>query len=97
MLNSERFALAARMHVMLRRKAGRVTDTEWLASNPDYAAEIVRFSMEYAKKEGNEDLAELAKKFAASMLAPRQPSTTYKKANINHEEQGDIRYVGGIR
>ena len=97
MLNSERFALAARLHMMLRRKAARVTGIEWLASNQDYAAEIVRFSIEFASKEGHEDFTELAKKFAASMMASRQPSATYKKANTNQEEQADMRYVGGIR
>lgn len=97
MLNSERFALAARMHVMLRRKAGRITDTEWLASNQDYAAEIVRFSMDYAKKEGHEDLAELAEKLAAVMLPPSAPTATYKKTDLSHEGLGKIRYIGGIR
>lgn len=97
MLNSERFALAARLHVMLRRKAGRVTDTEWLASNQDYAAEIVRFSMDYAKKEGHHDLAELADKFAAAMFRPSAPAATYKKTDSSHEGQNRIRYIGGIR
>ena len=40
MLPSETLAIAARLHVLLRRKTGRVTDTEWLAVNADYAAEI---------------------------------------------------------
>jgi hypothetical protein len=97
MLNSERFALAARLHVMLRRKAGRVTDTEWLAKNQAYAAEIVRFSTDFAKAEGHDDLAELAEKFAASMSPPNTPNTTYKKIGLSHEDPGKIRYVGGIR
>jgi hypothetical protein len=97
MLNSERFALAARLHVMLRRKAGRVTDTEWLATNQDYAAEIVRFSTEFAKNEGHDDLAELAEKFAAVMSPPSAPAATYKRTDLSHEEPGKIRYVGGIR
>jgi hypothetical protein len=96
MLNSERFALATRMHVMLRRKAGRVTDTEWLASNQDYAAEIVRFSMDYAKKEGHEDLAELAERLATVMLSPSAPTPTYKKTDLSHQGSNQIRYVGVI-
>jgi hypothetical protein len=97
MLNSERFALAARLHVMLRRKAGRVTDTEWLAKNQAYAAEIVRFAIEFAKSEGHDDLAQLAEKFAASMSPPSAPTATYKKIDLGHEEPAKIRYVGGIR
>ena len=46
MPSSEKIAIAAHLHVLLRRKTGRVTDTEWLATNADYAAEIVRFSRE---------------------------------------------------
>ena len=32
MLNSEKLAVAAHLHVLLRRKTGRVTDTEWMLS-----------------------------------------------------------------
>ena len=60
MLPSERLAIAARLHVLLRRKTGRVTDTEWLAVNAEYAAEIVRFARERALEPGMEDVAEWA-------------------------------------
>lgn len=68
MLNSEKLAIAAHLHVLLRRKTGRVTDTEWMASNTDYAAEVVRFARENAHKEGHADLAEWAGKLEAAML-----------------------------
>ncbi len=38
MLNSEKIAIAAHLHVLLRRKTGRVTDTEWMASNAKLCA-----------------------------------------------------------
>src|SRR5690606_19097358 len=38
------FAIAAHLHVVLRRKTGRVTDTEWMATNPEYAAAMVAFA-----------------------------------------------------
>ena len=41
MLVSQKLAIAAHLHVLLRRKTGRVTDTEWMAENLDYAREIV--------------------------------------------------------
>ncbi len=44
MSTTERVALAAHLHVVLRRKTGRVTDVEWMAANTEYAAEIVRFA-----------------------------------------------------
>ncbi|BCO28296.1 hypothetical protein MIZ03_3196 [Rhodoferax lithotrophicus] len=96
MSTSEKIALAARMHVMLRRKTGRVTDTEWMACNREYAEEIIRFSMDYAQKEGHDDLAELAEKLAAVML-PARPQTTYKKTDLSNEGTGLIRYIRGIR
>lgn len=75
MLNSEKIAIAAHLHVLLRRKTGRVTDTEWMASNAEYAAEIVRFARASAHSDGHLDLGEWADKLASAMLeaAPPRP------------------------
>ncbi len=67
MLTSEKIAVAAHLHVLLRRKTGRVTDTEWLAANTEYATEIVRFARARAKEDGHADLAEWADKLAIAM------------------------------
>ncbi len=53
MSSSQRLAIAAHMHVLLRRKTGRVTDTEWMAENLEYALEIVRFARAKALEEGH--------------------------------------------
>lgn len=75
MLPSEKLAIAAHLHVLLRRKTGRVTDTEWLAANAEYATEIVRFARARAKEDGHADLAEWADKLAATMApAPAAPA-----------------------
>ena len=77
MLNSEKLAIAAHLHVLLRRKTGRVTDTEWMAHNTDYAAEIVRFARESARKDGHADLEEWADKLEAAMaIVPAPPPIT---------------------
>lgn len=68
MLNSEKLAIAAHLHVLLRRKTGRVTDTEWMASNTEYAAEIVRFARASAEEDGHLDLAEWAAKLELAMV-----------------------------
>ncbi len=68
MIYSERLAIAAHLHVLLRRKSGRVTDTEWMASNTDYAAEIVRFARNQAIEEGHTDLAGWAEKLELAMV-----------------------------
>ncbi|WP_290871279.1 hypothetical protein [Aquabacterium sp.] len=67
--DSARIALAARIHVALRRKTGRVTDTEWMASNVAYANEVIRL----CRAEDTEELTMLAGKMEAAMesLKPR--------------------------
>lgn len=62
MPSNEKIAIAAHLHVLLRRKTGRVTDTEWMASNLEYAAEIARFSRAKAVEDGHSDLAVWADK-----------------------------------
>ena len=77
MLVSEKLAMAAHLHVLLRRKTGRVTDTEWMATNTEYAMEIVRFARVKAQEDGHPDLAEWADKLERAMLetlkAPNKP------------------------
>ena len=67
---SEKIAIAAHLHVLLRRKTGRVTDTEWMASNLEYAAEIVRFSREKAAEDGHIDLGAWANRLEEIMATP---------------------------
>jgi hypothetical protein len=69
MSSSEAVALAAHLHVLLRRKTGRVTDTEWMAQNADYAREVLRI----ARAEGDADLAHWADRFEAVMF-PAPPA-----------------------
>ena len=56
MEDSERLAIAAHLHVLLRRKTGRVTDTEWMASNEAYALAMVVFAQEHAREKQDEVL-----------------------------------------
>jgi hypothetical protein len=69
MLDSERLAIAAHLHVMLRRMTGRVTDTEWMATNVDHAAEIARFAREKSTEDGHAELAEWADKLEQAVQA----------------------------
>jgi hypothetical protein len=74
MLANEKIAIAAHLHVLLRRKTGRVTDTEWMATNREYALEIVRFAREKAIQDGHADLGIMANRLADIMdlTAPAQ-------------------------
>lgn len=73
MLESERVAIAAHLHVQLRRLTGRVTDTEWMAHSVDYADEVVRLARQAALEKGHAELNELAGRLEAAMQALRPP------------------------
>lgn len=77
MPSNEKIAIAAHLHVLLRRKTGRVTDTEWMAGNAEYAAEIARFARAKAVEDGHTDLAIWAEKLEEIMAVaepkPRVP------------------------
>lgn len=68
MLASEKLAIAAHLHVLLRRKTGRVTDTQWMANNAEYAAEIVRFARQSAQEDGHVELVAWADKLEQAVL-----------------------------
>ena len=70
MSNSQRVAIAAHLHVLLRRKTGRVTDTEWMAENLQYATEIIRYARERSQEAGMAELAEWANKLEQAVQAP---------------------------
>jgi hypothetical protein len=84
MLPSEKLAIAAHLHVLLRRKTGRVTDTQWMADNAEYAAEIVRFARKSAREDGHTDLAEWADKLELAMFPPpaAAPAANLPKAAV---------------
>lgn len=67
---SDTLAIAAHLHVLLRRKTGRVTDTEWMAENREYGLEIVRFARAKAQELGQPDLHEWAQKLDRALQAP---------------------------
>lgn len=75
MLANERISIAAHLHVLLRRKTGRVTDTEWMATNRDYAIEVIRFAHESAAAQNDVDLGVLANRFADVMALSGVPRT----------------------
>lgn len=56
MADHDAFATAAHLHVLLRRKTGRVTDTEWMATNAEYATAMVAFARSQAATEGHAEL-----------------------------------------
>lgn len=101
--SSETFAIAAHLHVLLRRKTGRVTDTEWMATNSDYAREIVRFTREKVA-EDSAALSELlpwAEKLEMAipeMETPRSKTLFESAAEaIRNASTSGNRYIGRLR
>lgn len=111
MHESAKLAIAAHLHVLLRRKTGRVTDTEWLAKNAEYAAEIVRFARAEAVSMKVPELAEWAAKLEQALQAKApSPAPVGLRGNAvadaavsqvaedsERRQPDEPRYVGGIR
>lgn len=96
---SDRIAIAAHLHVLLRRKLGRITDTEWMAANEEYARTIVRLCHE----QSDEDLRTWADKLDAHYAAERgdrraeAASPSPSPALLNAMQSVEQRYVGRLR
>jgi hypothetical protein len=102
MTEMETFAIAARLHVVLRRAHGRVTDVEWMTRNREYAREVIRIAREHTEPE----LLELADKFEASLVAQRAGESAPRRAPaqdaprpgpVPHVMPAVPRYVGRLR
>ena len=106
MSQNEAFAAAAHLHVLLRRKTGRVTDTEWMVSNHEYAQAIVRFARDKASEDGHTDLLPLAERLEALVIpvrkavAPSVPLLTVIEGRLRAPSTAadlDTRYIGRLR
>lgn len=105
MRDSERLAIAAHLHVLLRRRTGRVIDTEWMVQNEEYAQEILRLSRVRAAEGQWPDLAEWAERFAQSLATvspqPAMDSVIERATRALHPNASPAsdaqRYVGRLR
>lgn len=108
MTQNDALATAAHLHVLLRRKTGRVTDTEWMAGNADYAQAMVRFAREKAASDGHADLLPLADRLERLVIAPQQrkslppaasPTLTVSAPAPLGSVANDVstRYIGRLR
>ena len=105
MLQNDALATAAHLHVLLRRKTGRVTDTAWMALNADYAQAIVRFAREKAEQDGHSELLPLADRLESLMLPARKPvpppvpvlPATPTVADTTAANDVSARYIGRLR
>ena len=93
MLDSEKLAIAAHLHVAMRRKVGRVTDVEWMVRSEDYAREIIRIALAEPEQPELHDLAQRLQ--AALQSAPRLRPPPVAAEPPTPESPG--RYVGRLR
>jgi hypothetical protein len=97
MLDSEKLAIAAHLHVVMRRAMGRVTDVEWLIRSPDYAREIIGVAL---AQQDRPELHDWANRLQRAMFgAP--PSATAKPGSVvpstAPKPQPPAKYVGSLR
>lgn len=101
MLQSEIVAIAAHIHVLLRRKCGRVIDTEWLAANDEYATHIAQLLRQQAIDNEAPELNDWAQKLeegTRQRLQQRKPEPLLSRMQTERANDAqDIRYVRGIR
>lgn len=100
MTDSEKVALVAHLHVLMRRKTGRITDTEWVLHNDEYAREIIRLAL----ADGAAELVEVAHKLEAARfgaLSPKIVKPLIEQAKEARERASlappQARYVGSLR
>jgi hypothetical protein len=70
---SDLMALAAHLHVQLRRRTGRVTDVEWMVSNAEYAHVIIHLAKASAVTEGAPELGVWAARFEMALIKVQRP------------------------
>ena len=87
MLEMETFAIAARLHVVMRRAIGRVTDVDWMMRNRDYAREVIRL----ARMHTDAELLALADKFEASLVQTRAADAPLHRAAAPAALEGRVR------
>ncbi|MEY4414447.1 MAG: hypothetical protein RIQ53_1740 [Pseudomonadota bacterium] len=105
MTESEKLALAAHLHVVMRRRIGRVTDVEWMVQDPAYARAMIDIAIGC----GHEDVQERARKLQTALFPPRSRPLVEAQATEPVEPRRPVRqpladlvngartYVGGLR
>ena len=94
MPDHEKIAIAARLHVLLRRRLGRVTDVEWMVKSADYAREVVRVSRAAPYAE----LHEWADRLEAAVVTPPSVPVPHPVlAPAGAQPSASRRYVSSIR
>jgi hypothetical protein len=101
MTASEMIATAAHLHVAMRRKMGRVTDVEWMATNPAYALAMTALARQHATDQQDDDLLKWSDKLSKAWAEKTPTPVTARPTVTNRTDQPSPavaeRYVVGLR
>lgn len=67
LLDNQAFSLMGRMHVILRRQTGRITDIEYMRIDPQYCRHV----LELAFAQPNDDLKQLCERLQEIYFGPQ--------------------------
>ncbi len=98
MTASEMIATAAHLHVAMRRKMGRVTDVEWMATNPAYALAMTELARQHATDQQDDDLLKWSNKLSKAW-ADKTPTAATVRPSVPSQPSpaATERYVVGLR
>ncbi len=90
MLETEAFSVAARLYVLIRQKAGRITDVQWMLKSPEYAEEVIRL----AREQVGSELPALADKFEAILVSQRSAAPAVQRPSRVAQPSGQSNLPG---
>jgi hypothetical protein len=92
--DNEKFAIAAHLSVILRRKIGRAIDTLWMIQNTEYAQEILRIARDHA----DADIMRLADRFEGLVRSTASvPAAAVPAAATGQDAAIADKYIGRLR
>lgn len=83
------FALAGRIHVLLRREHNRIIDVEWMCANESYAKEVIKL----ARSANSAELPALAERVES--VHPLLPKPQRVKVQV--PAKVEAKYVTSLR
>jgi len=83
------FALAGRIHVLLRREHNRIIDVEWMCTDESYAKEVIKI----ARSAESEELLALAERVEA--VHPLLPKP--QRIEVPIPAKTEAKYVASLR
>lgn len=83
------FALAGRIHVLLRREHNRIIDVEWMCADESYAKEVIKL----ARSAGSEELLALAERVEAVHTLLPKP----QRIEVPIPVKAEAKYVASLR